>query len=69
MEYEAREKAIRDHNQMMWESREEGIEYGETRLAKLSNILIENDRLNDLKLILNDKDYRRKLLDELVPEN
>lgn len=23
-EYEAREKAIRDHNQMMWESREAG---------------------------------------------
>ena len=28
MEYEAREKAIRDHEQMMWESREAGIMEG-----------------------------------------
>ena len=37
MEYEAREKAIRDHNQMMWESREagkkEGIDIGRKEQA------------------------------------
>lgn len=33
MEYEAREKAIRDHNQMMWESREAGIEIGRKEQA------------------------------------
>lgn len=32
-EYEAREKAIRDHNQMMWESREAGIEIGRKEQA------------------------------------
>ena len=33
MEYEAREKAIRDHNQMMWESRETDIEIGRKEQA------------------------------------
>ena len=33
MEYEAREKAIRDHEQMMWESRETGIEIGRKEQA------------------------------------
>ena len=31
IEYEARERALRDHNQMMKESREEGIAEGERR--------------------------------------
>lgn len=34
MEYEAREKAIRDHNQMMWEATERGIEIGEEEKSK-----------------------------------
>ena len=37
MEYEAREKAIRDHNQMMWESREAGMEEG-TNIGKKETV-------------------------------
>ncbi len=34
LEYEAREKAVRDHNQMMYEAEQRGIQIGEQRTAK-----------------------------------
>ena len=68
LEYEAREKAIRDHNQMMFEAkesgREEGIEIGEARINKLNAILIQNKRYADLERATNDKEVQRQLMSE-----
>ena len=40
LEYELREKAIRDHNQMMYEAEQRGIEQGRISIAK--NMLLSN---------------------------
>lgn len=58
LEYEARQKAIWDYNQMMREAEERG----EERINKLNSFLIEENRLDDLKKSLSDKDFRRKLM-------
>lgn len=57
LEYEAREKAIRDHNQFIFEAEQRGIE----RMAKLQNLLIQNNRYDDLIHSSKDASYREKL--------
>lgn len=81
LEYEAREKAIRDHNQFLWEAqqkgraegkqegRKEGIEAGEKRINTLNNILINSNRIDDLKRAATDKTFQSQLIDELLPNN
>ena len=76
LEYEAREKAIRDHNQMMFESKEsgreegrkEGIEIGVNlgveRINKLNTILLQNKRYADLERATNDKNFQKQLMSE-----
>jgi predicted transposase/invertase (TIGR01784 family) len=48
--------------------RQEGREEGMERLSRLINILIKQNRYDDLSRAVNDRAYQEKLLDELVPE-
>jgi len=68
LEYEAREKAILDHNQMILEAEEEGEargkKLGEARVSKLITFLIENGRFEDLKRSATDSDFRERLMKE-----
>ncbi len=76
LEYEAREKAIRDHNQMMYEAeergtekgieigRKEGREIGEARINTLHSILLQNNRIDDLKRATTDKEFQQQLMAE-----
>ena len=43
---------------------EEGMERGENRLALLIGRLLESGRMDDLKRVSYDEDYREKLLKE-----
>lgn len=47
---------------------EHGIEQGEIRVNKLHAILIDMDRINDLKRATQDKACQEKLMAELLPE-
>ena len=72
LEYEAREKAIRNHNQLLFEAEQRGEERGEKRgmqrgierICTLNNLLIQNNRFDDLARSSNDTDFREKLFDE-----
>ncbi len=76
LEYEAREKAIRDYNQFMYEADqrgekrgiERGIKIGEQRgierINKLNALLVSNKRFDDLTRSSNNPEYQEKLLDE-----
>ena len=65
LEYEARQKAIRDYDSQMSSSREEGIrigeERGEDRLNRLYEKLMKDQRSDDLMKAISDKAYREKL--------
>ena len=50
------------------EGHEMGLEQGESRLNKLYAILIESDRLDDLKRATRDRAYQEQLMAELLPE-
>lgn len=66
MEYEAREKAIRDYNEGMLEAEERGIaigeKRGEERINKLHSFLIRDKRFEDLELSTRDKDFQQQLM-------
>ena len=70
LEYEAREKAILDHNQMMLEAEERGEERGERRgkerageqINKLNAILIREKRFEDLERSTRDKEFQKQLM-------
>ena len=76
LEYEAREKAIRDHHHQMksnWNAGHEqglkqGIEQGETsgeeRMARLAQQLIRSERLEELERAVEDQEYRMLLFEE-----
>ena len=64
LEYEAREKAILDHNQMMLEAEERGREQGEDRINKLNTFLIHEKRYEDLEHSTRNKEYQRQLMDQ-----
>ena len=73
MEYEAREKAVRDYNQGMFEAEQRGeqrgIEIGEQRINTLYTILINSNRMDDLKRAAADKAFQTQLMDELLPKD
>lgn len=48
--------------------REEGRVQGVNLLNRLNSILIDTDRLNDLKRAAKDKSYQELLIKELLPE-
>lgn len=58
LEYEAREKAILDHNQMMLEAEERGKE----RVSKLFALLAKDKRFNELERAATDKDFQDQLM-------
>ena len=57
LEYEAREKAVRDYNTQMKSS----LERGEPRLKSLNRQLLKMNRMNDLVKAVSNKEYRQKL--------
>ena len=75
LEYEARQKAIRDYNQMMREAEERGREagerigreagekIGEDRISELIRILLAEGRHDDLARISESREYRDRLLE------
>ncbi len=60
LEYEARQKAIWDYNQMVLEAEERG----EERINKLHAFLIQDERFDDLKRSTKDKDFQRQLMEQ-----
>ena len=66
LEYEAREKAILDHNQMMIEAEERGEERGrefaEEQINKLNAFLIHEKRFEDLERSTRDKEFQKQLM-------
>ena len=73
LEYEAREKALRDHDYLMksnWEAGEKiginkGIEQGESRVNRLIQLLIANSRTDEIEKAVTDKEYQQALFREL----
>ena len=60
MEYEAREKAIRDYNQSMYEAEQRGVE----RINKLNALLIQQKRYDDLERSTSDATFQQQLMSE-----
>lgn len=68
MEYEAREKAVRDYNQGMYEAEQRGeqrgIQIGADRINRLNSRLIQEQRLADLERSVQDVNFQKQLMDE-----
>lgn len=80
LEYEAREKAIRDHNQLLFEAEQRGeqrgelrgeqrgeqrgIKLGEAHINQLHMLLLQQKRYDDLERSVNDINYQQQLLKE-----
>ena len=64
LEYEARQKEIRDYDSQMSSSREEGSRIGEDRLNHVYELLMRDHRSDDLVKAISDKVYREKLYQE-----
>lgn len=72
LEYEAREKAILDHNQMILEAEErgreqgwkQGREQGEDRINQLNTFLIQEKRYEDLERAARDKKFQKQLMSD-----
>ena len=47
---------------------EQGIEQGTDVINRLNDILLESNRLDDLKRSTKDKKYQKKLIEELLPK-
>ena len=78
LEYEAREKAILDHNQMILEAEERGEKRGEERgekrgeergekrgkelVSKLFALLVQDKRFEDLERAARDDDFQQQLM-------
>ena len=64
LKYEAREKAILDHNQMILEAEERGREQGEDRINQLNTFLIKEKRYEDLERAARDKEFQKQLMSD-----
>lgn len=64
LEYEARQKAIRDYNSFVNGARREGHEEGIEKINKLNQCLLEDGRIEDLKKACKDEAYQKELLEE-----
>ena len=68
LEYEARQKALRDKHAIedygYNRGKKAGEEIGKSRVNKLNTRLLEEGRLDDLKKSLSDTDYQQKLFEE-----
>lgn len=56
--YEAREKAVRDYNQGMYEAEQRG----EQRINKLNSLLIQDKRYTDLERSVDDTEFQKQLM-------
>ncbi len=50
--------------QGMKQGREQGLKQGENRLAELTKKLMEENRYNDIRLVIEDTNYRQELYQE-----
>ena len=68
LEYEAREKTVRDYNQLMKEAEQRGEQRGkqqaEQRINKLNTLLIQHERYDDLKRSVTDSNFQHQLMKE-----
>ena len=68
LEYEACQKAILDYNSQMSSFRKEGIQIGEargeSRAFRLNELLLNDNRMDDLKKATTDAEYREILYKE-----
>lgn len=64
MEYEAREKAILDYNQGMYEAEQRGEQRGIDRINRLNTKLIQNKRYDDLERSAHDAAFQLQLMIE-----
>ena len=64
LRYEAHLKEIRDRNAREDYVREEGRQEGEGSMARLTEILLNESRYDDLKRASTDKKYRQRLFEE-----
>ena len=68
MEYEAREKAMRDYSEMMYEADMRGEERGEKRatlrINKLNSLLSRDNRIADLVRSTSDPAFQKQLMGE-----
>ena len=78
LEYEAREKAVRDYNQGLLEAEERGVklgleqgiqlgiqqgtEQGVERINRLHVLLLRDNRYDDLLRSANDREFQRQLM-------
>ena len=60
MEYDAREKAVRDYSQGILEAEQRG----EARINKSNTLLIQGKRFNDLERSVNDISFQKQLMSE-----
>ncbi len=64
LEYEARQKAIWDYNQMVLEAEERGEKRAGERINKLHAFLVQDERFEDLKRSTTDEAYQRQLMEQ-----
>ena len=71
-EYEAREKALRDHISFLEDAKErglregleKGLEKGLEQAARLFRSLLEEGRLEEMRRAVNDLEYQKKLVEQ-----
>lgn len=76
LEYETREKAIRDYNFLVKKSKEEGLEEGRMegreegakksreQINRLNDLLIQDERYSDLQKSVKDYEFQKQLMRE-----
>lgn len=70
IEYEYRQKCIRDHNSMISSAeasgRAKGEAVGEERMGKLVEKLMELGRQDEIPKVVSDKEYRQQMMNQLL---
>ncbi len=64
LEYEAREKALRDYNSQMQSAERRGQKRGEKRVNLLIQKLLETGRKEDVARAVSDSEFQKELMDE-----
>lgn len=64
LEYEAREKALKDYNTQMLSAENRGLKRGIEQINALNRILAEQNRTEDIVRAATDAEYQEKLLKE-----
>lgn len=64
LEYEAREKALKDYNTQMLSAKNRGIKQGKEQFRRLIASLARQNRMDDIIRVTEDEEYQEKLLKE-----